>query len=86
MSDSPTLQDPLKLKVKRITAGLNQADLAREAGVHQTHISYLERRDHRTKSATPKTLKKIADALGCDITDLLSEAFKAAAGLDGKAA
>lgn len=86
MSDSPTLQDPLKLKRRRITAGLNQVDLAASAEVHRTYISYLERQNGKAKSATPRTLARIAKALGCEITDLLSDDYMAAGGLNGKAA
>lgn len=83
MSDSPTFQDPLKLKIKRVTAGLNQADLAAAAEVHQSYISLLER---GAASATPRTLARIAKALGCDITKVMNADYLASVGSTGKAA
>lgn len=74
MSDSLKLHDPEKLRRKRIEAGLNQIDLALEAGIQQSHISRLER---GASSTTPKSLARIARALGCTIAELLPD--KAAA-------
>lgn len=68
MISSPTIHDPGKLRRRRIRAGLNQIDLARQTGLHQTYISYLER---GRKNPTAKTLKIITDALGCDVDDVL---------------
>jgi len=59
-----------KLKIARVTADLRQCDLAERAGVHQTLISLLERGKRGT---TIKTAGRIADALGCDIEDLMSD-------------
>lgn len=70
MSDSPTVHDPDELRRKRIEAGLNQIDLANLAELHQTYISLLERGQ---KNPTAKTLKRIADALGCKTVDLMRE-------------
>ena len=70
MSDSQILPDPGKLRRKRIVGGLDQADLAERTGLHQTHISLLERGKRGT---TAKTLGILADALGCDITDLMPD-------------
>lgn len=47
---------------------MNQADLARVTGLHQSHISLLERGRRRS---TRKTLRIIAAALGCDVDDLV---------------
>ena len=68
MTDSPTIHDPGELRQRRIEAGLNQIDLARLTGLHQTYISYLER---GLKNPTAKTLKIITDALECDVADVL---------------
>lgn len=68
MTDSPTIHDPDELRRRRIEAGLNQIDLARLTGLHQTYISYLER---GLKNPTAKTLKIITDVLGCDVADVL---------------
>ena len=69
-SDAPKLHDPAKLRRKRIEAGLNQMDLALETGIQQSHISRLER---GASSTTPKSLARIARALGCTIADLLPD-------------
>lgn len=69
-SDTPKLHDPEKLRRKRIEAGLNQTDLALETGIQQSHISRLER---GASSTTPKSLGRIARALGCTIADLLPD-------------
>lgn len=68
MSNSPTIHDPGELRQRRIEAGLNQIDLADKTGLHQSYISYLER---GLKNPTPRTLKIIADQLGCQVIDLL---------------
>ena len=74
MSDSQSprgkLHDPEKLRRKRIEAGLNQMDLAAETGIQQSHISRLERGE---SSTTPKSLARLARALGCTIADLLPD-------------
>jgi len=44
----------------RVLNGYSQAELARQSGVSQGHISELERGD---KKASPKTIKKLAAAL-----------------------
>ena len=48
--------------------------LAERAGLHPSHLGLLERGKRGT---TPETLGVLADALGCDITDLMPD--KAAA-------
>jgi transcriptional regulator with XRE-family HTH domain len=69
MSDSPTVHDPDELRLRRIMAGLNQGDLAERTGLSQSYISLLER--GVKKKPTAKTLGILADALGCDIGDLM---------------
>jgi transcriptional regulator with XRE-family HTH domain len=68
MSDSLTVHDPDELRERRIGAGLNQDDLAKRTGLHQTYISALER---GARQPTGKTLKRLADALGCEPVDLM---------------
>lgn len=56
------------LKKKRLLAGLSQEGLAEKTGISRQAISGFEigkRRPH------PSTLKKIADALGCEISVLV---------------
>ena len=83
MSDALKLHDPAKLRLKRIEAGLNQTDLANVTGIQQSHISKLER---GASDTTPKSLARIAKALGCTITDLLAEHELAKGAPKGKAA
>ena len=83
MSDALKLHDPAKLRLKRIEAGLNQTDLANVTGIQQSHISKLER---GASDTTPKSLARIAKALGCTITDLLAEHELAKGTPKGKAA
>jgi len=45
----------------RILAGLTQQELAERAGIHRASIAALENTKH---PARPRTLKKLADALG----------------------
>jgi transcriptional regulator with XRE-family HTH domain len=69
MSESPRLQDSTKLRRKRIEAGMNPSDLAKAAGYDVSHILFLER---GKRSATARSLGRIAEALGCPITDLIA--------------
>ena len=64
------IHDPEKLRRKRIEAGLNQMDVAAATGIQQSHISRLE---CGASSTTPKSLARIARALGCTIADLLPD-------------
>lgn len=68
MSDSQTLLDKDRLRERRVRARLTRPGLARRAGLHPTHIYLLETGKRGT---TPETLGALADALGCDITDLM---------------
>src|SRR5215213_6493862 len=49
--------------------GMNQVDLARASGVAQNTISEIEL---GKREARPGTLKKLADTLGIEISDLLA--------------
>jgi len=53
----------------RKAAGLTQAELADRLKLPQSHISRIERNPDRT---TIRTLKKIAKALGVDVSALVS--------------
>jgi len=59
-----------KLRIARVTADLLQSELAERAGIHQTHISLLERGKRGTSR---ETLNLIAAALGCEVADLLPD-------------
>ena len=66
---SPPLQDPKRLKRRRIEAGLNQRELADRAGISEAYMSFLSRGQ---KSASPRVLKRLAGALSCEIADLMT--------------
>lgn len=76
MSDSQGLIDRHKLQAKRIRARMSGPALARRAGLSKATISALERGE---RGGTPETLGLIADALDCDITDLMPDEHPAAA-------
>ncbi len=68
MSDSRTLLDKDKLWERRVRARLSRPALAAKTGLHPTHIYLLEK---GRRGTTPETLGVLADALGCDIADLM---------------
>lgn len=57
-----------KLKEARKAAGLTQVELSRKTGLSQPDISSIERGD---RDPTASTLRKLADALGCKIDDIV---------------
>lgn len=57
-----------KLKRARKAAGMSQADLAEKVGCHQKDISRWESGLHEPGALT---LKKMAQALGCSMDDLV---------------
>jgi transcriptional regulator with XRE-family HTH domain len=65
---TPPTQDPQRLQRRRIQAGLNKTELATRAGIHKTTIGRYER---GLSSALPGKLKKLAEALDCEIADLM---------------
>jgi len=69
MSDSPSVHDPDELRYWRIRAGFSQCELAEATGLNQSYISLLERNVRKHPSA--RTLKVIADVVGCEIDDLM---------------
>jgi transcriptional regulator with XRE-family HTH domain len=69
-------QDPDRLKRLRFEAGLEQAELAAQVGCSQPHISELER---GTASAGVAILRRLAEALGCEIVDLMQPDQRVAA-------
>ena len=58
-----------KIKIMRVKAGLSQEELAMKAHVSRAIISLLEQ-DGAQVNTTTDTLLKIADALGCKVTDI----------------
>ncbi len=67
---SPT-QDPQRLRRRRIEAGLNQRELAEAAGIHPSHMSWIER---GLRGASPRVLARMAAALKCEVADLMPPA------------
>lgn len=58
------------LKAARERAHLSQRSLSEQSGVSQSAISAIEK-DERSPSEI--TMKMLADALGCSVTDLIGE-------------
>lgn len=56
-----------KLAVAMTKSGLDFSKLALKAGVSRQTISYI----NNGKTCTPTTAKKIADALGVDVTEII---------------
>jgi transcriptional regulator with XRE-family HTH domain len=72
-------QSPERLRRKRVETGWTQAELARRAKVSPSHLSAVE---SGSLGASPKLLGRLADALGCEIADLMppeNEAMRSAA-------
>lgn len=82
MNDSPTRvkakrktrqgrelnQDPVRLRRRRVAAGLSQVELADATECSFSYISQLENGKY---SASATILARLAKALGCEITDLM---------------
>jgi transcriptional regulator with XRE-family HTH domain len=61
-------QDPGRLRRKRIETGLNQTELAARAELSTAHMSAIE---SGRRGASPKVLRRLAEALECSIVDLM---------------
>ncbi len=83
MSDEPRCvkppgelnQDRRRLKRRRVIARLGLREAADKARISYGYLSDLE---NGYKSASPDTLGKLADALGCDIEDIMPRESAAA--------
>ena len=62
------MNDLFRVKEEREKKGMTQEELAKKAGVSRTIISGLE--SGTIKVTTTKTLKKIAEALGKNVSDI----------------
>lgn len=83
-------QDPKRLRRRRVAARLSVTTLAGMAGCSVSYLWQLENGDY---SASPELLGQLADALDCDITDLMPPELdtaaknpKAPAAIEGAAA
>jgi DNA-binding XRE family transcriptional regulator len=59
----------MNIKAKREEAGMQQVDLAAKVGVTQSMICQIER---GTKACSMQLGVEIAEALGCEISDLIT--------------
>lgn len=62
-----------KLKAKRELAGLSQSELAEASGVSLRMIQYYEQGFKDINRAAVVTIKRLADALKCEIEELIEE-------------
>ena len=60
-----------RIREVRISKGVTQSFLAVSAKVSQPYINDLE---HNRRGAKPETLKRIADALGVSVEELMEKA------------
>ena len=58
-----------RIKEKRIEKNLSQEELAEKAGISRITISMLE--SGRQQDIKVSTIKRIANSLGCPISDLI---------------
>ena len=58
-----------QVRLLRISKGWSQEELAARSGLHRTYVGAVERAE---RNITVGTLYKLAHALDCDVTDLLS--------------
>lgn len=58
-----------RMKLARLEKGYSQAALAQKSGVTLVTVCLLETK--KTKTPRPSTIKKICDALGIAVTDVL---------------
>jgi transcriptional regulator with XRE-family HTH domain len=63
----------LRLKHRRRRAGLSQMDLALKSGVGQHTISEAE---NDKREPQPRTLRKLASALDCEVADFFALAVE----------
>lgn len=62
-----------KLQTIRTSRGLSQSQLAKASGVSLRMIQYWEQRAKNINVAAAITVLKLADALGCEVRDLLEQ-------------
>lgn len=62
-----------KLQERRKAAGMSQAQLAHESGVNVRMIQHYEQGVKDINQAAVATVIKLADALGCDIRQIIED-------------
>ena len=60
-----------KLKERRIAAGMTQKSLSEKTGVNLQMIRFYEQGVNDINKAEALTVLKLADALGCEVRDIL---------------
>ena len=72
----------MRLKLRRVGAGMSQRELAKRSGVPYRTIQEWERRGCEIAGAG--SLKKVADVLGCTVDELLGGVDDADTCRDGR--
>ena len=62
-----------KLQTIRTSRGLSQSQLAKTSGVSIRMIQYWEQRAKNINMAAASTVLKLADALECEVRDLMEQ-------------
>lgn len=70
---SKEIESTTNLKLIRIMAGLNRAELAEKAGVKLTAIRDYEQNHKPINNAAALTVYRLAQALDCTVEDLLEK-------------
>jgi len=60
-----------RIKLMRLAQGLTQEELAKRAGIRQSHLSAVER--GVKKGVTIETLRKVAKGLRCKVGELVDQ-------------
>lgn len=61
-----------RLKDKRMERGLSQSQLARISGISVRVIQAYEQGERKLEGAAVVTVIKLADALGCDVREIIN--------------
>ena len=59
------------LQERRLAAGMTQKELSEKTGVNLRMIQYYEQGVKDINRAEARTVLKLADALGCEVRDIL---------------
>ena len=66
----------MSLKYMREDAGISQAELAKASGVNLRMIQHYEQGDKSINKASVITVLKLAEALDCDVYDIIDPRTK----------
>lgn len=73
VEDSRVIQYKSQLKKIRVIKGFIQESLSSLSGVNIKSIASYEQNPEKLSNASVLTVSKLADALGCEITDILNK-------------